>query len=611
MSLNDCLKLLNENKLDDVVNHSTVQRSIFTAVEAQRLEDKEILHQIQHVTKTQLAAYKGVKGTCLQFFSACKNVHAIGQFISAGIYLDKQVTRLLEQIPKSKDEIKADYFHELDYWVQAQVLYHPQEDECRQEATDAIKTFVNDSDLTVNLYLGRFQLKEVPTPILNIWKVAQLKILIISNNYLQTLPNFFENLLQLEELDLACNEFSIFPEAIIKLTQLIYLDLGKNKLQTIPESIKNLTRLQTLSFYKNQLNNLPDSIKHLTLLEELRLTKNQFTTLPVSIGELSSLRKLDLAYNRNLTELPLSLGSIPALQSIDTEYTEVSSADKFAILNSCRFLRDSAVADGLSSRLSLWAVIGKSRKDLTRILAFPQNDRIVINEWLTRLQGTRDFKGAQQTLAYSICEILHTVISNEEFKVLFMVQMQTNLVCCEDRSAMALNEIYTCWKMIDAPLIGKLELLTSCAKTLALRSVLSSLIMENERESVEIYLYYEIILKDTLKLTSIIQRMAYSEIGKRNYIQVPFLIRKVEEMYLNQLVDLPQLQMLAQEDKLFAACWNAQKCYFNTQLEKIPEPSDGTETSPDFLAYNINCKVILMERSDSFKEHLKLWISLQ
>lgn len=87
--------------------------------------------------------------------------------------------------------------------------------------------------------------------------------------------------------------------------------------------------------------------------------------------------------------------------------------------------------------------------------------------------------------------------------MLFFAQAEVNNAHCRDRAAMALNEVYTAWKILcpsveEMSVREKLEMLVGVAKTHRLRKELQLLIPSHERESVEIYLFYESKLRTEL-----------------------------------------------------------------------------------------------------------------
>ncbi len=210
-----------------------------------------------------------------------------------------------------------------------------------------------------------------------------------------------------------------------------------------------------------------------------------------------------------------------------------------------------------------WYIASGLNRDSSPCLSFTAQETGQINEWLTRLERTRDFQGNQRSLAQTICQMLETTQVSPDFKEMFLVQVGQNNTACEDRSAMALNELYTGWKLTTLPeeatLQEKLAILVAGAKTLALRSFLATQITANQgstgtllQESVEIYLYYETAFALPLRLLSFIRSTRYAEgMGKRPWIDIEELTGAVNSTYLDHLVDLRAFQKIAEANPLF------------------------------------------------------------
>lgn len=116
----------------------------------------------------------------------------------------------------------------------------------------------------------------------------------------------------LEVLDLSDNQLSDLPDSFAKLAQLRILFLTNNCFETIPAVLAMCPKLEMISFKSNQLKHigeqvLPDNTRWLIL------TDNQLTSLPEDMGRLHRLQKLALAGNR-LSKLPESMANCRALE---------------------------------------------------------------------------------------------------------------------------------------------------------------------------------------------------------------------------------------------------------------------------------------------------------
>lgn len=68
---------------------------------------------------------------------------------------------------------------------------------------------------------------------------------------LNDIPEFLEQLTQIESLFLTYNLLSTFPNSVLKLNNLKHLHLGGNQICRIPKTIKNLQNLEVLSLSGN------------------------------------------------------------------------------------------------------------------------------------------------------------------------------------------------------------------------------------------------------------------------------------------------------------------------------------------------------------------------
>lgn len=429
----------------------------------------------------------------------------------------------------------------------------------------------------------------------DIGKLINLIGLVINKHDLKKLPPEFKNLTELRVLILGGRKnldddhvenrydgFTSFPKEITHFSLLKLLHMRGNSIESLSGmDIQNLQQLEELDLGYNKLKAVPEDIVQLSKLKKLTLNTNEIEHLPVNMGNLSKLEVLEV-YNNKLRDLPMSLGQIPVLIDIiyDDDDDDIDAYLVRNILNQCQALREGNVDETFPLRLETWKKAGRSDVDLTGLNELP--DKSSIDEWLLRLENTRDFEEEQMSLAKTVCDILATVIENKDFRETFLAQVQSNNTACEDRAAMAFNEIYTSWRLAtmpeDTPLKDKLELMTQGAKTLALRAVLSDKInTEQERvtakmrqearsnliksglnpdavehkkkilelkhiehEAVEIYLYNETSLNEELNLLTAIKHVRYADaIGNRNWINKADLIKEVNSSFFNQLKELP------------------------------------------------------------------------
>ena len=381
-----------------------------------------------------------------------------------------------------------------------------------------------------------------------------------------------------KELDTYDNKVPNFIWNMRYLTCLNVGDVGYAR------NVKGLSELK---------NSIPPEIAQLTNLEQFGWTRSDLTSLPAEIGRLSNLRVLSVAGNPNLESLPLSLGQIPSLIYIDIEGTKIPQEQCNAILAQCKALREPEVAEQLATRLESWKVFGNTGIDLSGVANFDTEKKVLIDEWIRRLEITKDFNGtSQKSLAETVCQILNSVANDEAFRELFFVQINVNNERCGDRAGMALNEIYTVWKFSQLPseasVRDKLEIMHRGAMTLALRAAIASRIDQHQKqtntielEAAQIYLYYEVSLKEELNLLSAIETMLYEEIGKRDWIDRASLIDEVNKNYFGFLMGLPVFKELIEKDSGYIP-----ECETHTKplKDKINDLSDKEPQGVDLLS---------------------------
>ncbi|KAI4344483.1 hypothetical protein L6164_011704 [Bauhinia variegata] len=119
-------------------------------------------------------------------------------------------------------------------------------------------------------------------------------------NQLSRLPDTmgFE-LINLKKLSVNSNKLMFLPRSISHLTALRLLDARLNCLRSLPEDFENLINLEILNVSQNfqYLETLPYSIGLLLSLVELDVSYNKIKTLPDSIGCLKRLQKLSVEGN--------------------------------------------------------------------------------------------------------------------------------------------------------------------------------------------------------------------------------------------------------------------------------------------------------------------------
>jgi C-terminal novel E3 ligase, LRR-interacting len=497
---------------------------------------------------------------------------------------------------------------QLDNWKRSSIAKGDKEQACNK----ILAAFRNNS---ATLDLSCLKLTELP---LVIGQLTQLTSLCLSFNELTALPNEIGNLTQLTNLKLYINKLTALPNTIGNLTQLTSLCLRRNELTALPNEIGNLTQLTNLKLCVNKLTALPNTIGNLTQLTSLQLDSNKLTALPSTIGNLTKLIFLDVSDNEDLTSLPLSLGEVTMLLTIIIENTRISGESCAAIVGRCRAKGDqqNPFLPLLRSWFTAAALPLEEAKFTTTLANREQN---IIKEWLRRLEQTRDYQNNQPTLTHLVCSLLTTALEDEAFKEQLINQAEANNSCCEDRSAMAFNEIYVSWKLATLHHISlkdKLTLLIQAAKTLALRGILQKKIDEQEKktsspltESVEIFLYYEATLKKELNLLTAIDNMRYSSIGKREWIKEDTLKEEVRNAYISHLVEIPAFTSLAQQEDSFKKAYDLMDEKCREEFEKLGECPALDPLSPEVLGWTSQMGAINEKRKQTSIKIADEWLT--
>ena len=188
-------------------------------------------------------------------------------------------------------------------------------------------------------------LTQIPDIFMNLTNLSWLDL---SSNQLTQIPKSIENLRNLTHLNLSDNPLEHFPNNLVCLTtdnelweifqtEICNMKTLKNlalydghTLTTLPESFENLIDLTSLAFIETKMGTIPDSVTTLTNLTELIFDSCQLTSLSDSIGNLTNLKNLLLDYNR-LTNLPESIGKLTNLTYLGLSGNPISESEQASI----------------------------------------------------------------------------------------------------------------------------------------------------------------------------------------------------------------------------------------------------------------------------------------
>ena len=433
----------------------------------------------------------------------------------------------------------------------------------------------------IKLLLIDNQLTSLPA---EIGQLSSLVILDVDYNCLTSLPAEIGQLRSLIHLDINNNRLTSLPAEIGQLSSLTYLELCHNQLTSLPTEIGQLSSLTRLDLSSNQLTSLPDEIGQLSSLTHLYLHNNQLTSLPAEIGQLSSLNDLYL-HDNQLTSIPTSLINLTSI--IYFKCDENLHDQRDMIVNEIKLKRSKQSSHELPQKFKFWlAYCGSSNDKLsneTFIESLTEEQSIHLYEYLTRLQQVKDFSHNPTRLANHLFDFLKLTQGNNEFADIFYTELKENNTCCQDRTAMSTNIIYTYYIVFSLNENNKsislnsstIKKFVSLAKTITLRSLIQNYLIKNpSAESVEIYLYYESNLKNQLNLTTVMESMSYPSVGNKQIdLTFDYLISEVNRIYMIYLLNCEPFMNLVKSNEGYKIKLDNNLNEAYKQLELNPENS--------------------------------------
>ncbi|AVM75387.1 leucine-rich repeat domain-containing protein [Magnetospirillum gryphiswaldense] len=190
-----------------------------------------------------------------------------------------------------------------------------------------------DLDEVVELDVRDRGLRRLPE---DLGRLRKLRILDVTKNQLDVLPDTLGDLVELRSLHAFRNNLTALPSSIGRCRHLTFLDVDSNPLQTLPAELVQLTALEALDFSRTQVTTLPSGLENLPIhwLALSRLPDNADSILPhwpvidLTFREMSevditatiallppAVTRLSLFYN-NLTTWPQALNKLD-LVSLD------------------------------------------------------------------------------------------------------------------------------------------------------------------------------------------------------------------------------------------------------------------------------------------------------
>ncbi|XP_036334982.1 protein lap1 isoform X2 [Rhagoletis pomonella] len=175
------------------------------------------------------------------------------------------------------------------------------------------------------LYLNSARITSLPP---ELFYCQNLRVLVVSNNNLESVPNAVAALRQLQTLNLSrnylsCNSLNRLPDALTSLITLKELFLNETYLEFLPANFGRLIHLKVLELRLNNLITLPKSIARLTSLLRLDIGYNEFTELPEVVGELKQLRELWIDFNQ-INRISSNVGKLRDILHFDASGNNIS-----------------------------------------------------------------------------------------------------------------------------------------------------------------------------------------------------------------------------------------------------------------------------------------------
>ncbi len=167
-------------------------------------------------------------------------------------------------------------------------------------------------------------IKELPS---EIGSLSELRYFYVDHNQLSVLPPEFYKLAKLEEVFINSNQLTVIAPEIKVLKELRRLVAANNKFESIPDEIGYLYNLKKLSISNNLIKELPEHFYELTNLINLYFSENQLIEIDAKINKLNKLEVLALDKNK-IKSLPPETGELIELTSLYIEENLLDSVPK-------------------------------------------------------------------------------------------------------------------------------------------------------------------------------------------------------------------------------------------------------------------------------------------
>jgi len=132
--------------------------------------------------------------------------------------------------------------------------------------------------------------------------LVDMKILQVNFNCLRELPDILEKM-KLEEIHSMSNQLALLPKC--KFPYLKILLASNNQIQSIPVEICDSPNLEILQLSRNKIKEIPTAFCKLKAMRRLWLDNNNLSALPQGFHNLINLEDLRLEGNRDMVNPPL------------------------------------------------------------------------------------------------------------------------------------------------------------------------------------------------------------------------------------------------------------------------------------------------------------------
>jgi len=155
-----------------------------------------------------------------------------------------------------------------------------------------------------------------------------IKSLILHHIAMDSLPNSFNQLGSLMELEIQINNSDTFDvkNKLSGLFNLKTLMIYKSNLKSFPIGLNENYKLRKILIVNSGLTQLDSSFAHMKNIQTLILDKNNFKEIPGEIFKLKTLKELSLRENQ-LTSLPEEISKIKGLELLDLTGNKIPISD--------------------------------------------------------------------------------------------------------------------------------------------------------------------------------------------------------------------------------------------------------------------------------------------